>query len=192
MIYCLVLPRGGEGGVIGERPGKIIQRSAYRQSGVKCPKNGVVFPQLYRGIGFSWDQATTGALVPGTERSILYSLQAERRTALANVKWEAIDHLHRGIDTGWVLIRHHITLEHAYGYIAGAIDLMDDEHVGPMLVQTDVDLFTVVHCDARKGCQDCLLACITPASDAEFGILDWIKVIDADGQEHGDEVMHPL
>lgn len=175
----------------------IIQLDSYRRGHKHA---GVVFPQLYRVSGFSWEfedpVAQTGK-VAGTKWPYgpFYTLEDVDRGILCSTKFEPITRLDRDDDRGWVIVRHHANEVLLDGYMDGFSDLKTagyDENPGAVVYRTAQGLFTCVNRPANPRGPDRLLIFVCkaplPAGPLAGVLVDEWKIIDPSGNELNDSI----
>ena len=186
---------------------QIVKLPNAKRGTVRCPATGVTFPQLYRltGLNFKFKDGK-GPTEEGFFRKEdiepdlecpadpSYTLDTEKVYAkLANPRWQPIEHLERGVDTGIVIVRHHKNWDSLQAYIDALCDTEAYDVPDRWLsFETDFGYFSVLHRKANEGGLDCALVYTTKVDDPRFGPMDWDKVIDADGQERDfDDLLPP-
>lgn len=177
---------------------QIIKLSTTRTSKVRG-RNGTKFPQLYRGVGYSWDTPDEGYIVntltPTDEPSTpFYTLQMGYDGGRANVQWTPIDRLLPEIDSGWVIVRKHKSRDALDGYLDGIDDAISHEKdpCVKSVYETNLGLFTVQHRPAKPGLTDLLL--VYSYSVQEPVMNTWVPeyvVIDRDGNVHDGDILFP-
>jgi len=185
---------------------EIIRLGATRASTVRCPKNGVIFPQVYRVTGYLWDveDNTFGetscllsddAKMAASDRKAgpSYTLSPEDARGFANAHWEPIHNLDRNVDTGWLIVRHHRNKDFLEGYQNGLQDTRRDwSNRDASIFRTEYGLFTLEHREATPLCPDHLLGYITNLPEEIMGgVMDWAMVVDSFGAEHDIDVFLP-
>lgn len=128
--------------------------------------NGVTFPQIYRIVGHP--------------DGLAYSLAENVTQGLTYATATPIHHLDES-DTGWLIIRHHPTLDHADGYLDGLVDL-DHFSADQVQFQTEEGVFTLLERPPREDTPDRLIIYC-----AGYEAL----VIDEKGAEHDDSIAFP-
>lgn len=170
---------------------KIIELKDYRTT-VRSPKNKIPFPQLYRltGVYFDAGAMDNGRLEPGTEPAgPFYALQEQEGPKIANPKYEAIQRLDPAIDSGWVIIRHHMRDDYVEGYLDAHSDFRPPERdTYQMVYRTKEGLFTVMHRPPNEGRPDHLIVYITkvehpglPELGVPAGWMDSVQIFHSDG-----------
>jgi hypothetical protein len=79
-----------------------------------------------------------------------------------------ITQLDPALDVGWVIVKHHHSLEIAMAYLEGQHDLADNDEaiLNSMLYQTPEGVFTLLHRKPRPTCKNHLL--VFCAHDPDF------------------------
>lgn len=164
-------------------------------------KDGRRFPQLYRGVGYEWDGSDTENphivtdLKPSDRVSApFYTLSTEDLGGLSKVEWTPINQLSSEIDSGWVIVRHHLNRDRLEGYLDGASDLISypKDPCALWVFQTKHGLYTVQHRPATATCPDLLLAYTYSEYDAVNDV--WFPeyiVVDKDGTVHDGDILEP-
>lgn len=170
----------------------IIQLENFRNKEPPRRRCGVVFPQLYRVRGFYFDVEGDKPVPSDRPAPVCYTLSPTDECGLAAPTWEAIDRLDWAIDHGWLIVRHHRQLEHAYGYLSAMLDHANELSKGKERLFQDKDgLYTILHRDATRDAPDHLLVFIAQqpdphAADAKWGAagagwVDCFEIVHADG-----------
>lgn len=170
---------------------------------ITCPENGVVFPTVYRVTGYGHD---IGELMKGNEKKGLpikpfYALKDESKENFPYGQFEVtctpITHLDPELDTGWVIVRHHMNESEATGYVQALMDIMEYETDNKAcLYKTDQAIFTVIHRDKSPDGEDHLLIFESKykAYNPYFGPDTenaWSKIIGPEGRELSDNALFP-
>lgn len=175
---------------------KIIDLKNYRST-VRNEKNKVAFPLLYRVTGKCWNFVEEAGEVVDAKPSDepagpYYTLSEDYNLKLADEKHEMITKLDPAIDSGWVIIRHHMREEYIEGYLDahtdyGSPELRELTH-GAMIFRTKEGLFSVARRPANKGRPDHLIVYITKVADSgipELGVpagwIDSVQIVHPDG-----------
>jgi len=181
---------------------KIIELKRYRSS-MRNRHNGIVFPQLYRLTGTYYDEVKDGdnvvGLIPGNQPAgPYYTLSDEDDAGICNTRFEAITGFTPGIDSGWLIIRHHMRPEFLEGYLDGYFDLAKRMDDGSRLAyRTEKGLFTIARRPPHEGKPDHLVVYVTkipvPTFDSPMGVIDvggWmnsVQIVHPDGSITEDE-----
>ena len=185
---------------------KIVTLSNTRRSNVVCRETGVVFPQIFRLTGKTWEFKdgrvpddcfikSTDELQPSKDDvAPTYVLEyGHQYVRIATPHWEPIRFLDPMMDSGWVIVRHHCSRELADGYIDAMLDTNTHESIANDwwgMFQTELGLFSLLHRPAAAQTRDCLLIFITKVH-GPYGLLDWFHVIGPDGEELDENALYP-
>ena len=177
--------------------GKIIKLERFAPGFIHSA-NGVKFPQLYRGHGYFADDVVDGTLTPSDEKApIFHTLSDSQTNGLTNVTFEPIRHLNPGIDSGWVVIRHHMSPALVEGYLDAIMDLNDGIDRPPLVYETSTGLFTLHNRSAKPNCTDHLIICVTKTIVEDGPIkghwVDRWHIVKPDGSItfDADEILYP-
>lgn len=178
-------------------------RRALTPSRVRCSHTGLVFPTLYRVVGYEYDfkALERGVDRRGRAHETMYALadvSAEpAQVGLFSATCTPITHLDAQLDHGWVHIIHHANADQAEGYLRAVYDQLDDEEpASPMLYKTDHAIFTLLQRNARPGTPDHLIVYETeyvkphPLFGPDF-VEGWTRVIGPNGRSLPEAVLHP-
>jgi hypothetical protein len=176
---------------------QIIDLKQYRRSLIRCEATGLAFPKIYRRRGVVWDHKpganpnSLDDLIPGNIPVVEYTLSIDESDhSIANPAWDEIAHPSAGLDSGWIILRHHKSRDEVKGYINGLYDMQTVWRPDRMVYQTEAGLFTITQRDPLPGRPAPLIAWATTVPHPRFGEDDWVKVLGADGAEHAAEVLH--
>ena len=185
---------------------KIIQLSNTRRSTIRSPQ-GIVFPQLYRLTGYHFkllegaelhhgfikdDGDTVPNLDEPTEPAYTLGMQFAGGK-IAHPKWEPINLLSPGIDSGIVYVRHHMTEALLDAYMDALFDIefdiLMDKASG---YRCELGNFSLVHRPASKGGIDHAIVYVAKTLDERAGQIDWYHVVDSTGNVIDiDDLMDP-
>ena len=161
---------------------EIVQLNQYRT--LVKGSNGVKFPQLYRARGFYHESNEPSPL--------FYTLDETTTGGFANTTHEPIKGFDTTLDSGWLIIRHHMTDELAEGYFDAVYDKKvgrEDQQIPDYLFKTATGIFSLQHRECTPGAPDHLVMYVTkvpePMSAARFGLgngwMDEYQVFLPDG-----------
>ena len=154
-----------------------------KNSDVTCPINGVHFPILYRVSSYANTEDAQGRLVPATRKLIGYALDGDANWNIGvQPQFTPVKYPDLTIDIGWVVIRHHRTIEHAEGYRDALFDgdrSIDFLDCTPPRIYGEY--FTVAHRPAIFGRFEPAVIYITRVLDPRVGWMDWEFVVGARG-----------
>jgi hypothetical protein len=167
--------------------------------GLRHWANGVLFPQLYRLTGYHYNAEmdaqgqlrwVEGRGEPAEPQYVLSNTY--NYAELIDPEVEPINVMTRGIDQGWLIVRHHRSYERALGYI-DAIGDFDAAYCERVLWQTDDGVFTLLHRPAVEGRPDNLIVYITEqVRTSELNLPPWdmaFHIVYPDGATSQDDAV---
>ena len=147
-------------------PAKILEFPRVR--GIRHAQTGLVFPQIHRISGFFWENEDERK-VSGNPVPPRYTLSEYDTPDLANPTIEPIARLTPGKDPEVMVLKRHLTREHAAGYIDALIDVLPDTVYERSLYYKDHSIFTLVYFSGTRfkryplHCIQILDEIVTPA-----------------------------
>lgn len=167
--------------------GKVIRLDHYR-SGITFGTLGVSFPWVYRLRGRYLEAVKGGFIVGEKEASPSYTLSELATHGLVEVRHTPILGFDPGIDSGWLIVRHHTSLDAITGYqdAKGDLSSVDEDNLNPTVFATREGLFTLLHRQAAPKCPDHLVIYMTK-QPGEDGTVNVCKIVHPDGSVTSDE-----
>ena len=167
---------------------------------MRCDEINLRFPQLFRVEGLSWgmggeDFSTLHATADSAP--VYYSLHADPNwTMSAEPKFIPLDYPDPAIEQGWLVIRHHPSMDHAAGYLSGCGDRQfDNEHlaeISPQLFSVGGQIFTLMRRPGISGKPTPAFIYATEVPHPTLGWVDWSKIILSEGRAATVDELYPL
>ncbi|WP_155904959.1 hypothetical protein [Methylopila sp. M107] len=159
--------------------GKVVRLSEFRRGGVRCPDAGVTFPQLFRISGFAWNRA--GGPDAEREAHVAYAFAEDDIDGVEDATVAPVDRPDAALDSGWIVVRHHRSLDALDGYFDARRDFGLEQDCDIRRLVTSAGVFTVCRRPApAEGPQSLILYCArVPTEDKDDDAL-WTLAVGTD------------